>query len=364
MKNKYFIHNKNHAIRNKIINNINRYIQFRKSRNFIINKYNNNNMNIRNIVFFHQHVNGDCYFSRVFVKRVIDGTKDLNINYYYNSYRSLSSHCKDLGIIDEHFNSNFKNMNYGIKHYKINDTLYLNVWLGINNNYEMCVMCMKGYTLNYNDLINEINETYTLNILPIETNKIEQPNFIGFDYSLYNINYLNNYICVKKTTYIKIITVYNCAVTSYLSLNSICHNYYLDKISSEHPEYFFITFVSSGLMKENIKSFCEIYNECFNSQVNSSYGIDFSYLSTIVDKVIMLMSGVSQLCYNSLNLNDKNKFLMFITNNNVSNCPVCSFSDDNLLCCSSYNLFINTLLVDNSSDSEYIYNNVNEFIQK
>jgi hypothetical protein len=361
MKNKYFIRNKNRAIRNNITNNINSYIQFRKNRNVIINNY--DNMDIKNIVFFHEHVNGDCYFSRIFVKSVIDGTKDSNINYYYNSYRSLSSHCKDLGIMDENFNTNFSNINYSLKHYKINDTLYLNVWLGLNNKYPICVMCMKNYSLYYNDFINEINENYKLNISLIDTNHVEQF-FIGFDYNLYKTDYLNNYIRVKKNTYSKIILVYNCRVSSYLSLNDINHNYYLNKISSQYPEYFFITFASSGLIKENIKSFSEIYNECFNSQVNSSYGIDFSYLSNIVDKVIMLMSGVSQLCYSSLNLNDKNKFLMFITNNNISNCPVCSFSDDNLLCCSNYNLFINTLLVDNSSDSEYIYNNINEFIQK
>jgi len=364
---------KNILRRNKF-NNIAHYNNFIKYRNavyqnrlrscnkLIVNKY-SIYMDIKKIVFFHDAVNGDCYFSRIFVKSVIDGTKHLNINYYYTSTRSVSSHCKDVGIMDENFNVYYENINIRIKHYKINDTLFLNVWVGLNNKQSLCVMCMKGYPLHYNDFINEINETYTLNINPIDTNKIEQP-FIGFDYSLYNINYLNDYICAKKTTYSKIIIVYNCKVSSYLSLNSISHNYYLNKLSSEHPEYFFITFVTSGLMKENIKSFSEVYNECFNSQVNISYGIDFSYLSTIVDKVIMLMSGVSQICYNTLNLNNKNKFLMFITNNNISNCPVCSFSADNLLCCSKYNLFINTLLVNNSGDSEYIYNNVKEFIYK
>jgi hypothetical protein len=299
----------------------------------------------------------------MFVKSVIDGTKHLNVTHYYNSYRSLSSHCKDLGIVDKNFNTNFSNINYRLKHYKVDDTLYLNVWLGLNNKYPLCVICMKNSSSYYNDFINEINENYKLNINLIDTNQVEQF-FIGFDYDLYNINYLNDYICVKKNTYSKIILVYNCKVTSYLSLNSISHNYYLDKLSSEHPEYFFITFASSGLIKENIKSFSEVYNECFNSEVNISYGIEFSYLSIIVDKVVMLMSGVSQICYNTLNLNNKNKFLMFITNNNISSCPVCSFSVDNLLCCSKYNLFINTLLVDNSGDSEYIYNNVKEFIYK
>ena len=50
----------------------------------------------------------------------------------------------------------------------------------------------------------------------------------------------------------------------------------------------------------------------------------------------------------------KNKFLMFITNHNPAGCPLCSFSDDKLLCCSKYNLFINTLLVDNCNSENNI----------
>jgi hypothetical protein len=351
------IHNNNLSMFRNIV--INKYKKLRKYRKIIIDKYNNKNMDIKNIVFFHEHVNGDCYFSRTFVKNVIEGTRDMNVNYYYNSYRSLSSRCRDLGITDENFNKKIENMHYGLKHYKINDTLYLNVWIGFGLKYPLCIMCMTNFSSHYNELISEVNNSYELNINLIDTNSVSQY-FIGFDYNLYNTNFLKDFIYKKKSIYKKIIVVYNCKVTSYLSLNNINHNDYLYKIANQHPEYLFVTFVNSNLQNENIISMDNICNE-YNIELPNSYSTEFSYLSTVVDKVIVLMSGVSQMCYNTLNLNNKNKFLMFITNHNPAGCPLCSFSDDKLLCCSKYNLFINTLLVD-KCNSEYIYNNVHEFI--
>ena len=53
---------------------------------------------MKNIVFYHHHVNGDCFASRIIVKHIIDNLKS-SVDYYYTSHKSISSHCLDIGVI-------------------------------------------------------------------------------------------------------------------------------------------------------------------------------------------------------------------------------------------------------------------------
>ena len=58
---------------------------------------------MKKICFYHYHVNGDSYISRIIVKHIVEHTKYLNLEYFYTAYRSLSSFCFDI-IDDNNFN--------------------------------------------------------------------------------------------------------------------------------------------------------------------------------------------------------------------------------------------------------------------
>ena len=52
------------------------------------------------IVFFHNHVNGDCFLSRIIVKQIIEATNLDNINYYYTAPEVTLYTCPEvLGCI-------------------------------------------------------------------------------------------------------------------------------------------------------------------------------------------------------------------------------------------------------------------------
>ena len=60
--------------------------------------------NIDSIVFFHIHVNGDCYITRFLVDHIIKYTKSQINEYYYYAPRAFKSYCEDIGIPDKNFN--------------------------------------------------------------------------------------------------------------------------------------------------------------------------------------------------------------------------------------------------------------------
>jgi hypothetical protein len=321
-------------------------------------------MLFKNIIFFHENVNGDCFFSRLLVSKVIESTKNLDINYYYNSYRSLGSHCLDLGIKDDNFNIwPKKDLDYSKKHYIINENLFINVWVGIDNIdlYESCCLCMKKFINYYNYRINILNLDYNLNINLINKEIIESIN-INYDY--YNCNFLNKFINDNKIIYKKIILVYNNKITTFIGLNNIDHNYYIKTLSNKYIDFLFITFDETQLNSNNVISFSKIY-EKYNIELPKCRGIQFSYLSILSDKVITLLSGCSQLCYHILNINQKNKFVLLYNSYNPANCPICPIiNEDNYLCIEINNLYFNVIIIDNPFDNNYIINKIEHFILK
>jgi len=126
-------------------------------------------MNFDKIIFFHEHVNGDCFQSRIIINHIINKTKHLNIEYYYTANRAIYSHALDLGILDENFNK-YQNLIYNLPCYIENNILYINIWIGLFNHInKICVLCMKNILINYNLLISEINKITNLNLEFINT---------------------------------------------------------------------------------------------------------------------------------------------------------------------------------------------------
>ena len=110
------------------------------------------------ICFFHNHVNGDCFLSRILVKQIIDANKSKNITYYYTAPRALVSHCLDLGIPDKNFNI------IPVQHlnelfFVIDNMLFINIWIAIfadlndNTKNKICALCLNNVIPNYNKLI-------------------------------------------------------------------------------------------------------------------------------------------------------------------------------------------------------------------
>lgn len=319
---------------------------------------------INKIVFFHEHVNGDCYSSRMIVNQIILSTKSLGIEYYYTAKRALNSHCLDIGIPDVNFNATNVN-NYHLLHYISNNTLFINVWIGMNiNNITsnmICCFCLKTLYNKYNSLINILNQSYNyLNITPIDERYMDKM-YLPFDFTCYyEIPIFTDFIKINKGKYKKIILICNVNPTTFITTVNITKKY-LSHLSNKYTEYLFITF-NNELSLTNVISISQIYN-LYNQMSTTRNSIIFSYLSTHCDKVILLPTGPSLCCYN--NIHDENKYMMFFdysSHGNPGGCPYCS--DDiykTKLCMIKMDWHINICQI-NNKDENYIRNYVEEFI--
>jgi hypothetical protein len=316
------------------------------------------------IVFFHLHVNGDCFQSRVIVNYIISKTKDLNIEYYYTALRAICSHALDLGILDENFNK-YSIPNYSLPCYIENNILYINIWIGFFNNINnLCVLCMKNILINYNLLISEINKTTNLNLEFI--NNQENP-FISFNYSYYDVDHLNLFINEKKNIYKKIILIYNINLTTFIALLKIDHSFYINILSEKYKDFLFITFNETNLNKDNVLSINKIYN-LSNKILPSSFAIQFSYLAELSDKVILLPTGPSLFCINDKN--NENKFsIIFDIIYNYFNTPYCIINKDlnnDILCDDKKKWNVKKIIVDVDDDEMRVNvcNEVEKFITR
>ena len=255
----------------------------------------------KKIIFFHEHVNGDCFQSRILVKQIIENTQNINAEYFYTANRSIISHCLDLGIPDSNFNV-MPVSKYNEFHYIENNNLYINVWIGSNITQDkICTFCLSGVINKYNTLIEMLNTNYDLNIPLIESSP-----YIKFNSEYYDKNNLIKiYVDSKKTTYSKIVLICNSNPTTMISLREFS-KYYLNEITDKYSEYLFITFEenNNNIKKNNLISIKDITN--IN---NINYAITFSLLSKYVDKVLLLPTGIGLMCYDNNNI--INKYIIF-----------------------------------------------------
>jgi len=340
--NKYYLDKKNSGIK-KII--------FRK-------KY---DIKIHSIVFFHNHVNGDCFSSRILVKQIIDNLPTLN--YYYTAPRSIISHCKDIGIPDDNFNkiSIPNDLNDTTYISDIDRYLYINVWIGnaitYKSSHKLCWLCGSKYLEFYNYLITLLNQYY-FTIPLIKTN---DP-YVPLIYNFYDCDFLDNYIIDLRKKYNKIILYYNVSVNTMSDLNEIDRDQIL--INIYDPSILYITFLPTKLNYNNIISVKDIYDN-HKKSLPVGFGIQFSYLSIYCDKVISFASGIS-LSY----LNDKNKYiknkLVMITANNIDNISQQITHDDpskELACVAKFDWHITVYNYSDNNNINMLYDFINNFIK-
>lgn len=312
---------------------------------------------IKQIVFYHHHVNGDCYLSRIIVKAVTEYMKSkyYDILFYYNAYRAFDSFSTDLDIPREHFNiANLPLNSENLKHLLVEDTLYINVWIGFAREI-ICVFCLKNITEYYNEFIVELNTVYGFTIKTIDTctnNKIFP--YISINYDYYNCNFLDDFISNRLSKYDKIIMIYNIKPTTFIRLRNILFDEYLFILSRKYPKFLFITFIKLDklIIPNNIISLEEIYQECELPFPNSC-AVEFSYISKYADKIITLSSGVCQFSFNNFTINTENKIMMIYDKLSIGNPAQCQFcnnyeDNNNLLCSKVFGLHVRTC--------EYTYN--------
>ena len=320
------------------------------------------------ICFFHNHVNGDCFLSRILVKQIIDATKNKNIMYFYTAPRALVSHCLDLGISDDHFN--IISVPYPEKIFFItHDILFVNIWIGIHTMLpssvinDVCGLCLKNVIPNYNNLITLLNNTYSLNINFINDEFNVSP-YLPIDHKYYNGDFIHKFISENKKTYEKIVLISNNNPTTFITLNNITKRYLLP-IINKFPNYLFITFEDTIKQSDNLISIKKIYQKT-ETPINQNYGLIFSLLSKLSDKVILIPSGASLTCFNNETI--ENKFMMFFDFSNYGNpegCPHCNNSKYKL-CTSRFNWDITIMDVkfNNVNLNNDIYTFVTNFLQK
>ena len=279
---------------------------------------------IKQIIFFHNHVNGDCVMSRILVRQIIQAFNKENIEFYYTAQRAISSYCNDIGIKKENFNViSIPHLNGKIFDL-IDNNLYIDVWIG---HYDIkCCFCMKGIINYYNNIITDINNKYNLNIDIIPN----QNPFINFDYSYYNFDLMSfdNYIKNNKIVYQKVISIYNILPQTFITLCKIKINIIIKELALRYKNYLFITFSNTNLNLPNVVSFNNIYNLNLKD-----YGIQFAYMSTLCDNIIGMLSGVCQFLLNDNCKRIDNKMLIIydIPENTPGNPRLCNMKN-NYLC--------------------------------
>jgi hypothetical protein len=291
---------------------------------------------IDNIIFFHNHVNGDSVMSRILIKQIIDYTKNSNIQYFYTAQRSFDSYCIDLGINKENFNTmkipnNFTNKNLNV----IDNNLYIDVWIGHTE--VKCCFCMINIIEYYNEIIKSLNNQYNFSIEYIK----QQNPFIKFNYDYYNCIKLKDYIISEKNKYNKIVCIYNILPTTFITLRNINFENIIISLSKMYEDYLFITFNNIKTSNNNIISFKYIYNNLYNKDI-INYSIQFSYLSLFCDNIIGLLSGICQVLFNDCfyELSKNITIIYDISEHTPENTPLCVMYD-NTLCTKKNNLLIN-----------------------
>lgn len=297
--------------------------------------------------FFHTHVNGDCWSTRLIVNHIIKHTQHMNCEYFYTAPGAINSHCEDLGIIPENFNkmplvTDIK----GIQ--SINGIIYLNVWIGYVNN--LCVWCLKSVNVYYNKLIMTLNKhcNFSIPLITGESANDSRIAHVPFDYSKMDasaLEQLKYFIEIKKQAYKKIILIQNYQVTTKLLLNNIDHHQYIHNLSVKHPDYLFIPYINITPTHNvcNIMSLDMFFNQIENKDIHRT-GMSMiyaSYLSILCDKVICLASGPLLYTFNEENKHIRNKFLLLSTIEDVPGfcAPMCPINESKELCVSKYNLY-------------------------
>jgi len=299
------------------------------------------------IVFYHYHVNGDAFSSRIFVKHIIDIFKD-SVEYYYTAPRCKASHCLDIGIPDKNFNyvSIPTEANNSIVYFS-NGILYIDLWIGNYYNF-CCFWCFIGYIEYYNEVIDSINNLNITSYISYISKDIIP--YIKFNYDFYNCKFFNEYFNKFRIIFSKIILVYNSTPTTYIM--NVNHNLYVDELSNKYPNYLFLTFSETDIKRDNVKTVKTFYSE--NNTIPIDYGIEFSYLTFFCDKVIYTSSGITYLSIFNEN-NIKNKYIMlssntfYDTNLVYFGNRICDKYYDEYLCPNKHNIFIHKIFTPNDN---------------
>lgn len=300
------------------------------------------------IVFFHNHVNGDCFLSRILVNQIIEATKLENINYYYTAPRAFISHCSDLGIPDENFNViTVPNPNLTFYISK-NNILFINVWIGIKTYSDLdsnmtCALCLNNLIPKYNSLINSLNSDLNMNIQLLDENPNKSP-YLPLTNKGYDNKFIEDFFEDNKKNYEKVILICNNTPTTFISTIDITRRY-LMYITQKFPNYLFITFQETKLQTHNLISIQQIYKST-NTPITNNWGIMFPLISKLSDKVILLPTGPSLTCFNDQTT--KNKFMMFFDysqSGNPGGCVYCNNSKD-YLCTSRFDWEITIMNID------------------
>jgi len=304
---------------------------------------------MRNIIFYHYCVNGDCFTSRILVDHFIKNVK--NVVFYYTAFRSLASHCLDLGITNNNFNvirlpgHNDEDFPEHDKHdnfFIYNNDLYINPWIGKFKS-KFCIWCLDNYIDYYNSIISNINKNVNEFNIPQINNTITP--YVPFNYKYYNCEFLNDYIVNLKKQFKKIILFYNNFVTTYILFNNLDYTKLINIISEYYPDFIFITFKNTDLNKPNVIDISTIYINN-NFILPNAYGIEFTYLNTLCDKVFFSPSGLSQLGFYNENM-IKNKYaILYCKCNLITPMCICDECENENLCIEKYHFYCKKIWID------------------
>lgn len=237
--------------------------------------------NMRKIVFFNYAHKGDIFLSRSFVQHIMGSVE---AEFYYSHYWGEYL-LKDLNLkyipLDQI--PKVQNNNEHAHNFTIEDTIYINTWIGkyasiVTPGYCECTL-KTLYSLVYPQVFNFLSQQFNLNL---QLKPIEYYLGCKIDYSYYNTTPVDNFLEIEKRKKV--------LFCNGPSLSGQC-NYtgdlseIIDEITNTYSDICFITTHNIEFQKENIKYTGDI----IGNDVQDLYEI--SYLSRFCDFIIGRYSG-------------------------------------------------------------------------
>lgn len=266
---------------------------------------------IKNICFFNDGHNGDLVASKQFVKIFMEDFPNFEYGYVHNKNRKvlLDLPCTFLG-------TQFPKIKRGTKFHIIDDTLYINTWIGAYL-FWTCVKEDKPFNLEFPQLsgINWINYniswTYIYDICNriLNTNVQKNQNNLNFpheiDYTKYNCS--SSYVFLQKNINKRKILLSNGLVESGQTNINDDMSGIINTVSKIYPEDIFMCTRRIKTESKNVFFTDDIIRDNSGCDLN-----EIAFISENSDVIIGKNSGPFLFTNNKSNLLDSNKkFLCF-----------------------------------------------------
>jgi hypothetical protein len=260
---------------------------------------------IKKICFFNHYHNGDIVNNRAFVEEII---QHIDVEYYY-AHPNNPAIIKDLNI--QNASSDIlSSLSITTKLSQIEDTLYINTWIGSSfgpeNEYTGNCSLVSIYNM-FSHIYEELNKIFGTNL------KLSNPEnyFPLIDYTKYNIFKVSDFVSQHQNQ--KILFCNGPCLSGQCEYSGDMKSIIIE-LAEKNPNKIFIATHKFESNISNIKFTDDII------QSDSTDLNEIAYLSLSCDLIVGRASGPLCFCCNSENMNDPTK-TFYVFGINETDCP-------------------------------------------